>query len=72
MSPRVRTLVHGIESLTRYGVPDFKGKHTNHSTTYYFVPTRKTFCYHNTLSSSLNKLYYFAPTTYIVPSIYYY
>jgi hypothetical protein len=33
MSPRVRTLVHGIESLTRFGVPDFKGKHTNHSTT---------------------------------------
>ena len=72
MSPCVRTLVHGIESLIRYGVPDFKGKHTNHSTTYYFVPTRKTFCYHNTLSSSLNKLYYFAPTTYIVPSICYY
>jgi hypothetical protein len=39
MSPRVRTLAHSIESLIRYGVPDFKGKHTNHSTTYYFVPT---------------------------------
>jgi hypothetical protein len=47
MSPRVKTLLHGIESLIRYGVPDFKGKRTNHSTTYYFVPTRKICCYHN-------------------------
>jgi hypothetical protein len=35
MSPRVRTLVHGIESLTRFGVPDFKGK----PTTYYLLPS---------------------------------
>jgi hypothetical protein len=56
MSPHVRNLAHGIESLLRdnklhphvycklylrYSIPDFKGKHTNHPTSNFFFCFRK-------------------------------